>query len=565
MIPRVRSLALLALPLTACCLGACSSARAPRAAPFIAPTSAPVVAAIDRVKERAGAARVAARETRVAIVEARAIAERILPLAPQAKPEVDALTAKLLEAETRATAAEERATAAAAQAEEAKAETARFQTAVEVQTKVLNSASAARAAAEEASDIPRTIRDMIRDVDAEALTEEQTTALVGRIKDVIKGVKGLGTLADNLGLDELKGLSFDAAAGLVQVAGGLDKLAGNLTSYVQTYYTDAERQARAQELLSDQFDKLGLKVPRTREAFRDLVEAQDLNTEAGRKNYAALMELNQAFAQLTPTLLEQAGIAANEVANTIRDGMVGRLTREQVGEKLTETVLGGIYNALAGGFSKTITDVFTQQIINPVVEAALTGGVLTTAISQSSIDAVVAAATNAATAIAAIMNDPGFIAAIAAVRTTISGIANAVAQPGTPSNIYAPPAGYTYGDGVSYAVDVSNNAAEEIRDAWKSIGDTITDEIKRIRGELVGADEAGQAFLEARFAILTAKARAGDQDAAQELPEISRAMLDLARENAATLEEYRLQQGRTAESLITTLRIIGATDRKSVV
>jgi hypothetical protein len=56
---------------------------------------------------------------------------------------------------------------------------------------------------------------------------------------------------------------------------------------------------------------LGLELPSSISGFRALVEAQDLNTEAGRKNYAALIQLGPAFAQVTPAAIAAAeGVTA---------------------------------------------------------------------------------------------------------------------------------------------------------------------------------------------------------------------------------------------------------------
>jgi hypothetical protein len=97
---------------------------------------------------------------------------------------------------------------------------------------------------------------------------------------------------------------------------------------------------------------------------------------------------------------------------------------------------------------------------------------------------------------------------------------------------------------------------EEIRRAWQAVGDTLTDEIRRIRGELVKEDSRGMSFLQSQFAIATAQARAGDQEAAKRLPELSRAILDMAKTNAATMADLQRLQGQTAASLISTRQVL---------
>ncbi|TCD04279.1 hypothetical protein EYB45_08515 [Erythrobacteraceae bacterium CFH 75059] len=92
-------------------------------------------------------------------------------------------------------------------------------------------------------------------------------------------------------------------------------------------------------------------------------------------------------------------------------------------------------------------------------------------------------------------------------------------------------------------------AAEELRKAWSSVGDSIADEIKRIRG-LSGAQTGGNfAELMGRFNAATAAARGGDMDAAKELPGLSQALLAAANLAARSRQELDRVQQQTAASL----------------
>ena len=66
------------------------------------------------------------------------------------------------------------------------------------------------------------------------------------------------------------------------------------------------------------------------------------------------------------------------------------------------------------------------------------------------------------------------------------------------------------------------------------------------------------AYAQAQFALATAAARAGDEDAADKLPELSRTMLELAAANASTLAELRRMQDQTAASLEQTATVLAA-------
>lgn len=107
-------------------------------------------------------------------------------------------------------------------------------------------------------------------------------------------------------LPNFTNLTEDAKGALMGMAGGVDNLSSFLSSYYTNYYSESERAAFAVEKLTTEFDKLGFALPTSTGAFRKLVEAQDLNTEAGRKTYAALISLNGAFKSAADTAIESA-------------------------------------------------------------------------------------------------------------------------------------------------------------------------------------------------------------------------------------------------------------------
>lgn len=103
-------------------------------------------------------------------------------------------------------------------------------------------------------------------------------------------------------------------------------------------------------------------------------------------------------------------------------------------------------------------------------------------------------------------------------------------------------------DAATRAAEEQIKAAEELKQAWQSITDTIYEEVARIRG-LAGTDKANLANAQSNFDIATAKARAGDQEAAKMLPELSKTLLDLAGQQAVSLVALRRIQLQTAASL----------------
>ncbi len=101
-------------------------------------------------------------------------------------------------------------------------------------------------------------------------------------------------------------------------------------------------------------------------------------------------------------------------------------------------------------------------------------------------------------------------------------------------------------------------AAKALSDAWTSVGDSIMDEVKRIRGLTDAANGNGFATLQGQFNAASSAARAGDQDAAKSLPALSQALLTAAAEQATSRQELARVQAQTAASLEATYGVVTA-------
>lgn len=123
---------------------------------------------------------------------------------------------------------------------------------------------------------------------------------------------------------ERMGFTFDSAAegaihhayAMQEAAGGMENLNALTSSYYQNYFTEAEREAHLRAELTDSMRELGFELPRSREGFRALVEAQNQNTAAGAETFLALLNLEGAFAQLTPAA-DTAASSVNNAANAL--------------------------------------------------------------------------------------------------------------------------------------------------------------------------------------------------------------------------------------------------------
>lgn len=108
--------------------------------------------------------------------------------------------------------------------------------------------------------------------------------------------------------------SAKAREQLVSLAGSASTLTSLAQGYAQNYLTDAEKLAPVQKALDAAMAGLGLSSVQTRDQFKAVVNSLDLTTDAGEKQFVAMMQLADAFAQVHPAA-DDAATAAQKVAD----------------------------------------------------------------------------------------------------------------------------------------------------------------------------------------------------------------------------------------------------------
>jgi tape measure domain-containing protein len=207
----------------------------------------------------------------------------------------------------------------------------------------------------------------------------QTGETVSQALDrLAASLNGVNPVLDMLG-QSLLPVSLDgaaAAASLLELAGGLEAFSTNAVFVFDNFLTDAEQQARLSAVAMDQlnaaFDDLNMDVPATHAAFMDLMDAQDLTTEAGRKTYSTLLNVAQAFVTVNGTAQEAADAlqnAAADIADTAQAAQTWTTASNvsAVGEmaQITGDALTDAENALRAAFAAAADDVsaaYDQQI-----------------------------------------------------------------------------------------------------------------------------------------------------------------------------------------------------------
>jgi hypothetical protein len=104
---------------------------------------------------------------------------------------------------------------------------------------------------------------------------ETATRLVAEKAVVLDAIDMVGS--------SFKGDAVEMADGLITLAGGIKEFQGLFQDYYSNFYTEAEQLANTTRRLIANLGDFGLMLPDTRTAYRDLVNAQQLDTEAGRE------------------------------------------------------------------------------------------------------------------------------------------------------------------------------------------------------------------------------------------------------------------------------------------
>lgn len=327
----------------------------------------------------------------------------------------------------------------------------------------------------------------------------------------------------------------------------------------------------ATKKIQEQFNNIQRTMLETIPAFQDFTYAGET---AGKAFDKLLADVRNS--------LDAVGISVEGMADVLLQNMTGQITAEEAGKALADNVIGGIYKSIAGSYAQSISQAFMTQIIQPVMAAVLAGVPVAQAISSEAIQTVVQQAQASSQALGAILSDPSFKQAMAGINSAISGIAGATSGVAQTS--------YAYNKSIEERkalekqllavqentkklralelkeLDPANRAlqkkiwaledAKKLKGDWQSLTDTISDEIKRLKNQIIGLAPEATNNLQRQFDELTARTRAGDKDAGKLLPEVARLLLERKEGSAGSLEEFMLAQATVLASLEATRRLL---------
>lgn len=348
-----------------------------------------------------------------------------------------------------------------------------------------------------ASDIPKSIASKLEGVVAEKLTDEAADQLLSTINAQIQAVTSFRQVVEQMPISNLRDLAFDSVSAIIDAFGGIDAASQGFGGFFQNYFSETERTAALTESVSKAMSALGFEMP-----------SLEQSAEAARAQFRALVE----------------GIDASTAEGAKQ--IAGLLSLEGAFAQLTPAI-----EATAGAVRRSAADIASEKDNLERQILQLQGN---TAELRARDLAKLDESNRALQQQYWALLDAQAAAAKATAQETSRSV-----------NV------------ADLALQQMNGSATEAMNAWKSVGDSIVDEINRIKGVAAGDGSIGLAAAQGRFAIASAQARAGDLDAAQSLPELSRKVLELAEKTSRSALDYQVLQSQIAASLLETAKSAG--------
>lgn len=373
----------------------------------------------------------------------------------------------------------------------------------------------------------------------------------------------------------------DWASKLVDAVGSMDALTQAASTYYDLYYSDDEKRSRASKVANDGMEERGLDLRvgdvDAKKKYRALVDKAIADRD--EELLAWLLQFADDFANgvdaVTASLedgtnalaakLQEIQQIREETLSTLglsMDGLVDGFINEinegrgaEAGSWLANQISAGFEQAVYEQAINTILSSMIDGMITPMLTAALTGANVADAVSGAAIDNMISNANAAIQALNTLLTSTEFVEGMEKLKVSVKSLGNSIgvsvpkmrSYQGGVSNL-----GSSY-DSSAKAANSAADAAKKLADQWSKTIDAMANEMKRLRGQLLGSGpDQGAAYYESLFAIKTAQARSGNQDAADELPSIIQALEALAKASATSQADVLLKQSAWLASLADT-------------
>lgn len=181
--------------------------------------------------------------------------------------------------------------------------------------------------------------------------EETYYAAATGIRDIVSTLSGTAEEVYNtyVALDKLRGQLGSIGhniqgltAHMIVGAGGVEQLSEAMESYFDNYLTDEEKVASQTQALTKEFAKLGLVLPESKQAYKDLLSSIDLTTTSGQDLYGRVILLAESFSEASEAsekLKESLNKSFDDVINKLRQAADSTLKPQESVELFYRSML----------------------------------------------------------------------------------------------------------------------------------------------------------------------------------------------------------------------------------
>ena len=288
----------------------------------------------------------------------------------------------------------------------------------------------------------------------------------------------------------------DSASKLIDSFGGLQNFTATLASYYASYYSAQEQNAQTIANITKTLNASGASLTdadvagATRETFRALVEGQDLNTDAGRKTYSALMSVQGAFFGVTQAAEANAKALVGFDGAGLGKMMLDAAFNPQAGLTAAQSFGNALQTSIQNTLLSSVVGQISQSIYNSIIVPIVAGA----AVSAATTDAIISDAKAKLAVLKDVFASDAFTSALAQIGTTVAGFLPNISSFAATAQLVAPVA--------QQAADTSFADAEKdraqrilderigIQDQISALTDTASEALDRQRNALDDSNRA---------------------------------------------------------------------------
>ncbi len=182
--------------------------------------------------------------------------------------------------------------------------------------------SAMQTLVQQTPDVPDAVRTLIASANPNSASAADVQAVVGQVQAMLAAISAFDAGLGSLPFAQLTNLTADLKLAMLEAGGGVQQFTQNVAGYLQNFFSEEERRAITAGNIAKTLQGVGLGYQQSdilamsRDQFRALVESIDTSTDSGARLYATFMNVQEAFASITP-LAEEGGEAVLTLAEAL--------------------------------------------------------------------------------------------------------------------------------------------------------------------------------------------------------------------------------------------------------